>query len=145
MTEQMPPGWPQSTVAVLRALTALSIIAPERVGDVLAALYHASFVSQQRVATPEEFLPIFSKVLMNNTAEAVAAQYTDDEAKKLLIANTDKAIQSGAFGLPWFVATNGAGKTECFWGFDHLGQVAAYLGLERPVGRDGGEGWKALL
>ena len=72
-------------------------------------------------------------------------QCTGEEAKKLLMANTEKAIESGAFGLPWFVATDPAGKTECFWGFDHLAQVAAHLGLERPVGGNGGEGWKAVL
>ena len=72
-------------------------------------------------------------------------QCTSEETKKLLMTNTEKAIETGAFGLPWFVATDGAGKTECFWGFDHLAQVAAHLGLERPVGRGGGEGWKAVL
>ena len=44
------------------------------------------------------------------------------------------------------IATDKEGKTECFWGFDHLGQVAAHLGLERPKGGSGEEGgWKAML
>ncbi|MCJ1431709.1 hypothetical protein MMC27_001064 [Xylographa pallens] len=145
MTEQVPPGWPQSSVAILRALAALSLLAPEKVGDVLAALCHASFACQQRVSTAEQFLPIFSEVLGKEMADAVAAQCTSEEAKKLLMVNTEKAIETGAFGLPWFVATDVAGKTECFWGFDHLAQVAAHLGLERPVGHGGGEGWKAVL
>jgi hypothetical protein len=39
------------------------------------------------------------------------------------------------------VCTNTDGKTEGFWGVDHLGQVADFLGLERPqMG-----GWKAML
>jgi 2-hydroxychromene-2-carboxylate isomerase len=63
------------------------------------------------------------------------------EGKELLGKNTDKALADGAFGLPWFVATNGEGKTETFWGVDHLGQVTAHLGLEKPqIG-----GWKAML
>ena len=53
--------------------------------------------------------------------------------------NTDRALEEGAFGLPWFVATNAKGETEGFWGFDHLGLVIEHLGLER-----GGE-LKALL
>jgi len=48
-----------------------------------------------------------------------------------LLENTNKAIEQGAFGLPWFVATNAQGQTEKFWGFDHLGQVIEHLGLER--------------
>jgi 2-hydroxychromene-2-carboxylate isomerase len=50
------------------------------------------------------------------------------EGKELLAKNTDKALADGAFGLPWFVATNSKGETE-------------HLGLEKP--KTGG--WKALL
>lgn len=63
------------------------------------------------------------------------------EGKELLTKNTDQALADGAFGLPWIVATNSKGETEGFWGVDHIGQVAAHLGLEKPkMG-----GWKAVL
>lgn len=63
------------------------------------------------------------------------------EGKEVLAKNTDQALADGAFGLPWFVATNAKEETESFWGVDHFGQVAAHLGIEKPkVG-----GWKALL
>lgn len=39
------------------------------------------------------------------------------------------------------VATNSKGKTEGFWGIDHMGQLCDHLRLERP----GGKGWRALL
>ena len=58
--------------------------------------------------------------------------------KKKLTANTNEALETGAFGLPWFVCTNKEGKTEKFWGVDHLGQVVDFLGLERGgMGRVG--------
>ena len=63
------------------------------------------------------------------------------EAKARLLANTDLAFKDGAFGLPWWQCTNAEGKTESFWGFDHLGQVADFLG----VSRSGQEGMKAML
>ena len=72
---------------------------------------------------------------------AADARQTTDEIKKRLSANTAEALETGAFGLPWYVCTNGQGKTECFWGFDHLGQVIHFLGLERE--KLGGE--KAML
>lgn len=63
------------------------------------------------------------------------------EGKELLGKNTDRALSDGAFGLPWFIATNVEGKAETFWGVDHLGQVTAHLGLAKPqMG-----GWKAML
>jgi len=63
------------------------------------------------------------------------------EGKELLGKNTDKALEDGAFGLPWFVATNAKGEKETFWGVDHLAQVTEHLGLEKP--KTGG--WKSLL
>ena len=53
-------------------------------------------------------------------------------AKELLRANTEKALASGAFGLPWFQAINRDGISETYWGFDHLGQVIDHLGLSVP-------------
>jgi 2-hydroxychromene-2-carboxylate isomerase len=62
------------------------------------------------------------------------------DVKSLLMSNTDRAFQEGAFGLPWFVCTDSNGKTEGFWGVDHLGQVADFLSLDRK-----GPEFKALL
>lgn len=39
------------------------------------------------------------------------------------------------------VCTNSSGKTEGFWGVDHLGQVVDFLGLKKMENR----AWKALL
>jgi hypothetical protein len=39
------------------------------------------------------------------------------------------------------VCTNAAGETEGFFGVDHLGQVAEFLGLRKGSG----SGWRALL
>ena len=65
--------------------------------------------------------------------------------KQRLIENTDRAFADGAFGLPWMVCTNASGATEGFWGVDHLGQVAQFLGLERAPGKADKAGWKAVL
>jgi hypothetical protein len=47
------------------------------------------------------------------------------------------------------VCTNAAGETEGFFGVDHLGRVAQFLGLERPEGAaaagKGEKGWRAVL
>jgi len=70
-----------------------------------------------------------------------AMEMAGKEGKEVLAKNTDQALADGAFGLPWFVATNAEGKKETFWGVDHFGQVTAHLELEKPkMG-----GWKAML
>lgn len=63
------------------------------------------------------------------------------EGKAILADNTRMAFEAGAFGVPWMVCTNPAGQTEGFWGVDHLGQVAQFLGLRMSVQ----SGWRALL
>ena len=57
-------------------------------------------------------------------------QSETDEVRNLLFANTKSSLVDGAFGLPWFVATNSLGQSEGFFGFDHLAQVLDHLGLE---------------
>ena len=71
----------------------------------------------------------------------IVLEMAGKEGREVLGKNTDQALADGAFGLPWFVATNANEETEAFWGVDHLGQVTEHLGLEKP--RAGG--WKALL
>lgn len=68
-------------------------------------------------------------------------QSLQPQIKGLLASNTDRAFKSGAFGLPWFECTNPKGQTEGFWGVDHLGQVADFLGLDRTVDK----GFRASL
>ena len=72
---------------------------------------------------------------------SLRVQMNDQQIKALLTANTNRSFDSGAFGLPWFECTNLNGETEGFFGVDHLGQVADYLGLDRALAR----GFRAAL
>ncbi len=85
-------------------------------------------------------------MLTNHSPPSVLASAATT-GKQALIANTDQAFDAGAFGLPWMVCTNAQGKTEGFFGVDHLGQVAQFLGLGGRGVSEGskGAGWKALL
>jgi len=143
MAETTPDGFPPLTLGVQRALTALTMVQPSALEDALSALYHAFWVERQAIQKPEVAVSILAKALGGSHADAKAIfeKGNSPEAKSLLTKNTDIAFQEGAFGLPWFVATNVKGEKEGFWGFDHLGQVVDYLELERPKSR----GWKAML
>lgn len=52
----------------------------------------------------------------------IAAQIEDASIKDELRANTDEAIERGAFGLPTFFV-----GPEMFWGHDRMHQVASYV------------------
>ncbi|MCJ1443133.1 MAG: hypothetical protein MMC23_003630 [Stictis urceolatum] len=107
------------------------------------ALYKHSFVDLKPITEPQDFMPVLEQVLGKELIEKVAAQ-AGTVGKETLGKNTDKAIADGAFGMPWYMATNAEGSTECFWGFDHLGQVLAHLGLDRATGKSEA-GWRSML
>jgi 2-hydroxychromene-2-carboxylate isomerase len=61
-------------------------------------------------------------------------QSASDEVKALLREHTEKAISGGSPGVPWIKARNLEEQEECYWGFDHLGQAARFLGLGKLSG-----------
>ncbi|KAI1964816.1 hypothetical protein LOZ58_001506 [Ophidiomyces ophidiicola] len=153
ITPETPKGFPIMTLAVQRALCAVVSEVPNKLAPCLDALYHSLWVeSNSEVGKPEGFVPVLSRVLGNETAEKMALKVWDtslrvdfsiwaacspikyksttEEVKNMLLANTERAVASGAFGLPWVECTNSKGEVECFFGVDHLGQVAQFLDLE---------------
>ncbi|KAI4127606.1 MAG: hypothetical protein LQ347_004530 [Umbilicaria vellea] len=143
MIPETPKGFPANTIPTQRALCALSQISPDKVPDAITALYHAYWVEGQQVNKPDVIEAVLRKALSADVVKKVMEGSATPEVKQLLMSNTDKALEEGAFGLPWFAATNSKGEKEYFWGFDHLGQVVDHLGLEKPRAETGG--WKSML
>jgi 2-hydroxychromene-2-carboxylate isomerase len=53
---------------------------------------------------PENLQAIVRTVVgSNDEAKKIIERTKTEEVKKLLTANTEKAFEDGAFGLPWFV------------------------------------------
>ncbi len=123
-------------------MAALSKIAPEKVTTAAEALWTHFFVDRGNLAKPEDFMPTLTKAIGEKLANEVASK-APTEGKAVLAANTQAALADGAFGMPWMVATNAKGETECFWGVDHLGQVIEHLGLRKPEAEE--KGWRAML
>ncbi|KAH6612469.1 thioredoxin-like protein [Boeremia exigua] len=137
-----PPGFPVNTLPIQRALASLSISHPQSVESAISLFYENTWVQWGEPTKPENILAILRTVVgSDEEARKVLERTKTDEVKKVLTQNTEKAFKDGAFGLPYFVATNSKGEMEGFWGVDHLGQLTDFLGLDRPSGR----GWKALL
>ncbi|KAF3480851.1 putative 2-hydroxychromene-2-carboxylate isomerase [Arthroderma uncinatum] len=142
ITETTPEGFPVNTLAVQRALCVIAEDHLEKLVGCIDAFYHALWVkSDSTVGMPEGYVPVLERVIGKDAAIKVAEKASTAEIKKKLVSNTDQSLESGAFGLPWIECTNAQGKTESFWGVDHLGQVAAFLDLN--VTQD--KGFKALL
>ncbi|KAF1929652.1 HCCA isomerase/glutathione S-transferase kappa [Didymella exigua CBS 183.55] len=137
-----PPGFPINTLPIQRALASLSISHPQSVESAISLFYENTWVQWSEPLKPENLQAILRTVVgSDEEANKIIEKTKTDEVKRVLSQNTEKAFKDGAFGLPYFVATNSKGETEGFWGVDHMGQLTDFLGLERPSGK----GWKALL
>ncbi|KAF9888736.1 hypothetical protein FE257_008311 [Aspergillus nanangensis] len=142
MVEKPVEGFPPLTLSTQRALCAISQKLPNKLAPTIDALYHSLWVEgNAKIGQPEGFAPVLEKALGSTDAQEILQAMNQPETKALLSANTDQAFKAGAFGLPWFECTNSSGKTEGFWGIDHLGQVVDFLGLDRRQDH----GFRALL
>lgn len=131
ISDVMPKPFPQSTVATQRALCFVEKEQPEKLTQAIDALYKAFWVDGKGpIAKPEVIGEALEPVFGKEGVKKVLEGSKSDAAKSGLKDNTARAFKEGAFGLPWFVATNGEGKTEGFWGVDHIGQMLEFLGVE---------------
>ncbi|RAL08928.1 putative 2-hydroxychromene-2-carboxylate isomerase [Aspergillus homomorphus CBS 101889] len=133
---ETPPNFPPRTLHTQRALCAVAQLAPEQLLSVQEALFRTFWVEGDgRIGEPACFVPVLEAVLGKEVAARVVEIMGTPEIKAQLAANTDRAFKAGAFGVPWLECTNAQGKTEGFFGVDHLGQVVDFLGLERGLDR----------
>lgn len=161
-----PPGFPISTVHAQRALTALSgeegvdaAVLERAIGVFWAALWcpDAEILKDakgrgedgefdvKRLETLQGLLAGVEGV-GEELAGKIVKMAGEKDVKDKLMGNTTRAFESGAFGMPWFECTNGEGRTEGFWGFDHIGQVVRFLGLDEGGDRKrSGQMVKAML
>ncbi|KAL2068890.1 hypothetical protein VTL71DRAFT_15228 [Oculimacula yallundae] len=145
MKENLPEGFPNLTLLIMRAMCALTVLHPGKEGQELLVktldrLFEAYWVEHKKTYEKDGLQEVLESVLGKEEAGKVLAM-AGKEGKEVLAKNSDQAFKDGAFGLPYFLATNGKGETEAFWGVDHLAVVCEHLGLEKPKT----SGWKSLL
>ncbi|KAG8623738.1 hypothetical protein KVT40_008714 [Elsinoe batatas] len=136
ISQRSPEGFPHNTVSPMRALSALQLSSPEQLPAAITELYKAYWVEGKPIDQPDVYGGALEKAIGSEEAKKVVEAISNPDVKQHLGRNTDEALASGAFGMPWILATNAQGQTEGFWGFDHLGLVMDFLGLERGGGRE---------
>ncbi len=87
--------------------------------EFVRATYHANFVEDRDIGTPEVVGTILTG--LDQDASALLARAETADVKAALRANTDAAVALGVFGAPSFVV-NG----ELFWGNDRLDDALAW-------------------
>lgn len=103
VSKHAPRGFPINTLPIQRVLTSLSLSHPQSVESAIALFYENFWVHYNEPAKPENTLAIIRTIVgSDEEAQKVLDGAKEEDVKKALAANTDKAFKDGAFGLPWF-------------------------------------------
>lgn len=139
---KVPEPFPPNTLPAQRALCTIQSQHPDKLVASFEALYKAFWIEGKPIGEQSTVLASLASVFGAERAKEILASTAEPEVKKLLNVNTEAALSAGAFGVPFFVARNGEGREEVFFGFDRLGMIADFLGLEKGKGESG---FKSLL
>lgn len=117
---KMPSRFPIPGQTPSRIVYWLEAQHPQKLEAATLALYHAYFVEDRDISTPEVAADVVAALGVDR--EALLAATQDPAIKDRLKQEVDGAIAKGVFGSP-FVVVDG----EPFWGSDRLEQVERWL------------------
>jgi 2-hydroxychromene-2-carboxylate isomerase len=140
---KIPSFFPPNTLRAQRALCTIQNHHPTNIVAAFEALYQAFWVEGLNISEPAIVAKALASVFGEEMANEIVAGTAQAEVKQLLNGNTDSALGVGVFGVPFWVARDGEGREEVFFGVDRVGMVGEFLGLGR--GEKGEGGVRALL
>lgn len=117
---RQPSKFPIAGQAPSRAFYWLDDRDPVRAHELARALYHAYFVEDRDISSPETTADIAATLGLDRNA--VLAAIGSEALKQRLRQETEAAIARGVFGSPYFVVDG-----EPFWGADRLDQIGRWL------------------
>jgi len=118
---RMNPHFPVNTLLIMRGL-----VAARRAGvgeAYAAAVLKAMWEDGRKMDDPAVVAEVLGAAGLD--AEAILAATQDPAVKAELVANTEAAVERGAFGIPTFYVGD-----EMFFGKDRLGQVEEALAAD---------------
>jgi glutathione S-transferase kappa 1 len=86
--------------------------------DVFGELWIAMWEQHIDLSSPDKMAECLSRHFEAGDVKKIMEGANTPAIKQELLDVTKKALDSGAFGCPWFIVTNKAGKKEPFFGSD---------------------------
>jgi 2-hydroxychromene-2-carboxylate isomerase len=117
---RIPSKFPVATQAPARATYWLWDRDPAKAKALASTLFHAYFVDDRDISSPEVTAEVAAGVGLDS--EALRAALQEPAVKERLRAETDAALARGVFGSPFFIVDG-----EPFWGVDRMDQLERWL------------------
>jgi 2-hydroxychromene-2-carboxylate isomerase len=117
---RQPPKFPISGQAACRAFYWLAAQDPQTANRLALALFHACFADGRDISSPQVTVEVAAE--MGIAGPALAEALSDPAVKERPRAETQRAIERGVFGSPYFIVDG-----EPFWGNDRLDQIERWL------------------
>jgi len=115
-----PSKFPVSGQAPCRAFYWLARQDRVKANRLALALFHAYFADDRDISTPQVTVEVAAG--MGVSGPELAAALADPAVKELPRAATQRAIEKGVFGSPYFIIDG-----EPFWGNDRIDQIERRL------------------
>jgi 2-hydroxychromene-2-carboxylate isomerase len=91
----------------------------EKFETTFLTLWEWMFYKNIDISKPEKLAELFqSNGYSDSEIKEILAAASSPEFKQALTANTQTALDKGAYGAPWFWVRNAEGKEEPFFGSD---------------------------
>jgi glutathione S-transferase kappa 1 len=116
---ETPSFFPLLSLLPMRAMTYIKSSYPSaKYEDVFGELWIETWQRHNELSAPEKMAACLSRHFDAEDVKKIMAAANTPAIKQELLDVTKKALDSGAFGCPWFVVTNKEGKVEPFFGSD---------------------------
>jgi glutathione S-transferase kappa 1 len=121
----VPNPFPGNTLQTMRLCMATSIDAPTHLEALSGELWRRHWQRDDDVGTPAGLKAgCLAAGIDDVTADRLVARIAEPAIKDALKANTDEAVERGAFGFPAMLVKNSDGGDELYFGQDRLELIA---------------------
>jgi glutathione S-transferase kappa 1 len=126
--------FPTNTSVCMRCLLWIQETCPENLVPAARAFWKQYYGAEQDIADPEVIEKVMDSVLSAEHKSTWNEVIKSPQVKEKFEQNTQKAIDSGAFGFPWMlVKASPESTTEALFGSDRFPHLAMMLGKPCPA------------
>jgi glutathione S-transferase kappa 1 len=113
-----PSFFPILSLLPQRTLVYIKEAYPQLFTTAFLAIFHAMWEKGLDVSKPELLSQVLATQFNDSEVQTILEKGSSAAYKQRLNANTQEALDRGAFGCPWFFVRNSKGEEEPFFGSD---------------------------